>query len=684
MLLLAKSEVFMSSLMKNSLANRIDKLKLKKTKLLMPLFEAITNSIQAIEESKIDNGSISIELDRKHEVQTPIFTDPEALKLMPINNVTIKDNGVGFTPENFDSFLTYDSTFKKSKGGKGEGRLFWLKAFEQVEVKSFYTESNKFYKISFIFSIKDDGVDDKNLSIGEISKEKFLQGTTIKFKNLKETFRETFSQSLHSIGKEIINHFISYFVDESKCPKIIIKDEFDSLSINSLYSDILISKDILKTHFCIDNYNFELYYLKLKALPYNTHQLHLCADRREVESIQLKAFVPNFSISLKDAESGFNYYYQIFLSGLYLDKNVNSDRSGFLFEDSEMFISNDRIIKQTIEQIKIDLSDILKNIQTNKVNKIGDYVRKKSPQYRILLNDKYNSFLENVSPKATGKDLEMDLYEQYYKINKEAKKKAHELENNKLESTTDIEKFNNTFINYMNEINDMGKSKLAEYVVCRKSILQILSNLQKQQDDKKYPFEKAIHKTIFPMNKSSDDIDYEKHNLWVIDEKLAYHYYLASDKKIKSMDIVESDSNKEPDIIIFDHPFLLSDNERNTALTIFEFKRPERDDYTDEENPILQVINYVKDLRNSKIHDKSGETINIAENTPIYAYIICTLTPKMREVAVDQYDFVVLPDGNGYIGYHKTHRIYFQIISYKKMIQDAKDRNKILFDKLNI
>lgn len=206
-------------------------------------------------------------------------------------------------------------------------------------------------------------------------------------------------------------------------------------------------------------------------MPYNTHQLHLCADRRDVESIQLKAFVPNFSISLKDAESGFNYYYQIFLSGLYLDKNVNSDRSGFLFEDSEMFISNDRIIKQTIEQIKIDLSDILKNIQTNKVNKIGDYVRKKSPQYRILLNDKYNSFLENVSPKATGKDLEMDLYEQYYQINKEAKKKAHELENNKLESTTDIEKFNNTFINYMNEINDMGKSKLAEYVVCRKSIL---------------------------------------------------------------------------------------------------------------------------------------------------------------------------------------------------------------------
>ena len=350
-----------------------------------------------------------------------------------------------------------------------------------------------------------------------------------------------------------------------------------------------------------------------------------------------------------------------------------------MFENSEMFISNDKLIKQAIDQIKIDLTDILNNIQINKVNKIGNYVRQKSPQYRILLSDKYNTFLENISPKATGKDLEMNLYEQYYKINKEAKKKVQELKTNKLETTQDIEKFNNTFINYMNEINDIGKSKLAEYVVCRKSILHILSNLQKRQEDKKYPFEKAIHETIFPMNKTSDDIDYEKHNLWVIDKKLAYHYYLASDKKIKSMDIIESDSNKESDIIIFDHPFLLSENERNTALTIFEFKRPERADYTDEENPVLQIINYVKDLRNSKVHDKNGETLNIAENTPIYAYIICT-----REMAVDQYDFAILPDGNGYIGYHKTHKIYFQIVSYKKMIMDAQGRNKILFDKLNI
>lgn len=47
-------------------------------------------------------------------------------------------------------------------------------------------------------------------------------------------------------------------------------------------------------------------------------------------------------------------------------------------------------------------------------------------------------------------------------------------------------------------------------------------------------YEKNIHQLIFPMTKTSDDIDYLQHNLWIIDEKLAYHHYLASDMKIKS------------------------------------------------------------------------------------------------------------------------------------------------------
>ena len=41
----------------------------------------------------------------------------------------VQDNGVGFTSENFKSFLTPDSMLKATEGGKGVGRLGWLKVY---------------------------------------------------------------------------------------------------------------------------------------------------------------------------------------------------------------------------------------------------------------------------------------------------------------------------------------------------------------------------------------------------------------------------------------------------------------------------------------------------------------------------------------------------------------------------
>ena len=129
---------------------------------------------------------------------------------------------------------------------------------------------------------------------------------------------------------------------------------------------------------------------------------------------------------------------------------------------------------------------------------------------------------------------------------------------------------------------------------------------------------------------------------------------------------------------------MLTPDEKINTVTLIEFKRPERDDYTLEDNPINQIITYVKNLRDAKQKSKDGETINISNNTPIYAYIIASITPKLKEIAEDTGYLTISSDALGYFGFHPKHHIYFEIISYKKMIQDAKDRNKILFDKLNI
>ena len=106
--------------------------------------------------------------------------------------------------------------------------------------------------------------------------------------------------------------------------------------------------------------------------------------------------------------------------------------------------------------------------------------------------------------------------------------------------------------------------------------------------------EEVIHSLICPMQHTSNDVQFEEMNLWVIDERLAYHKFLASDKTLKSMPLISSESCKEPDIAVFDHAFAYSDSDEPfNSVTIIEFKKPDNDN----KNPINQVGEYVDKIR---------------------------------------------------------------------------------------
>ena len=52
---------------------------------------------------------------------------------------------------------------------------------------------------------------------------------------------------------------------------------------------------------------------------------------------------------------------------------------------------------------------------------------------------------------------------------------------------------------------------------------------------------------------------------------------------------------------IFDCEFPLSDSPQPiSSLTLVEFKRPMRDDYTDEENPLKQIVKTIQAIREGK------------------------------------------------------------------------------------
>ena len=134
-----------------NLKGRIKNFSLPENKSLMPLFEAVVNSLQAIEERKKNAsfyGKIYIKIDREETISDEI--------LGCIEDITIIDNGIGFNESNFDSFMESDSEYKEKLGGKGVGRFSWLKAFEKVNVHSNYEDEGEYRYRDFDFSLNSD------------------------------------------------------------------------------------------------------------------------------------------------------------------------------------------------------------------------------------------------------------------------------------------------------------------------------------------------------------------------------------------------------------------------------------------------------------------------------------------------------------------------------------------------
>jgi len=102
---------------------------------LAPLYEAINNSIQAIEDKfgkdNLTSGRIEI------TVLRPDYDDGKP------TGFVVADNGIGFNPTNLKSFLTSDSRYKVARGGKGVGRFLWLKVFSAAHVESVYEADNE-------------------------------------------------------------------------------------------------------------------------------------------------------------------------------------------------------------------------------------------------------------------------------------------------------------------------------------------------------------------------------------------------------------------------------------------------------------------------------------------------------------------------------------------------------------
>ncbi|PYG52830.1 hypothetical protein [Rhizobium sp. UGM030330-04] len=123
-----------------NLQGRLRNTRLPKSHGLWPVFETVVNSIHSLEErgNIKTEGKITLRISRAF--QASLELDGES-RVNDIEGFVVEDNGIGFNDTNMKSFETLDSDHKIEKGGRGVGRLLWLKAFDRVEINSDFKDS---------------------------------------------------------------------------------------------------------------------------------------------------------------------------------------------------------------------------------------------------------------------------------------------------------------------------------------------------------------------------------------------------------------------------------------------------------------------------------------------------------------------------------------------------------------
>ena len=271
-----------------NLRGQVNQMRLPKSKALWPLFETIVNSIQSLEETRdCADPCITVLANRPAEQQLNMNGEEE---LNHFEEFIVVDNGEGFTEQNYKSFLEAYTTYKIQKGCKGIGRFLWLKAFKKIEVNSVYMEDGKWYQRAFTFSLENTIEPEDNRK--EISEpENGSRKTEVHLLGFKPYYREDVALSLESLVKKVIEHCLPYFIVEG-CPKIMVKDNAGGFfNLNSYYKDLY--KDTLhRDDITIKGKTFSLYHMTISEGA-DKHELHLCANNREVKSYDLAKFIPN-------------------------------------------------------------------------------------------------------------------------------------------------------------------------------------------------------------------------------------------------------------------------------------------------------------------------------------------------------------------------------------------------------
>ncbi len=593
---------------------------IKNTSVYYSVFEWIVNGIHAFEKSSKDKWKIDIQVIRSN--QTRLWTSEDDW-LEDIESFIISDNWVWFNSENQKSFRTFKSDYKlESHWGKWFWRFFYLKFFEKVSFESVYEDEWEKKRITFSFDINaNDMMSNPVISVVDKNTE---TGTKLKLQSLKKKYSTKLnsqSKKIPTLWRKLLEHLLMYFVnDDFNCPDIDIFDSHDRENLNNMIGEkkdisvihnnkIFLKKNEKKTE--ETEFWFKIFKVKYSV---ESNTISLCAHNRVVIDENLGKFLPDFNQKLKEVSNKKenNYAIKCYIYGNYLDNNVDTERESFNFiKDDEIFegvILDRDIFNAATKEIKNLYQNFLKCQKEIKINNVKSFINNKAPWYSSL----FKSFDFNTIDSSISEDM---LDSKFHEL-KYTKEKETKLKTNTFVKSSDFSN-KDEIRDLVLSLDDLVKTDLAHYVATRKFTLDLLDkSLEWDENTKKYKSEDSLHTIIFPTKNDTDTVDYKDHNMWVLDEKLAFSDYISSDIPLNSW------KSERGDVIIFDKKIAFRwENNSSNPITIFEFKKPWREDFVNpssHEDPIQQIIRYANNIVDWKYKTPKWKNIQVAENTPFY------------------------------------------------------------------
>lgn len=648
---------------------------------LLPVFEAVHNALDAIVE-RGTQGTVSIRVER-HPAET------DGSRGAPFRFI-VKDDGIGLDDDNTAGFDVLSSVRKKSRGGKGRGRFTYLRVFDEVTIDSNFDRGGRRYKRAFRFGFDYKGCPTQGLPTSD------PVGTTLTLSAMSPDFARYVPKDAAILAREFITHFLPVLLSRPG-PAIILDDGKAEDLASLVKNELFVSSE--PDPFSIGDRTFDLQHVRLRPRRGLRHRLVMAAAAREVDGVDLEKHIPTLSpkpLEVTDTDEG----YLVFgiVQGDYLDEIADPHRLSFrddmetgdaspdAAEQSQADMLGDplsvaQVRRSAISRIRDKIAPQLEQAVKDRTDAITNYIRRDGMGYHFLrgripdLAEKLRSTEDHV--------IEAVLHQAAYEERSDRRTKVEQLL-----KATPKEKTEETYFDRWHaivaDLSDEAKSDLADYVAHRRAIIDLAEDLLRTTPEGTYRREEIVHSILFPKGKQSGEVGYEQQNLWLVDERLSFHEHLFSDVSVRRMSKGADPSLLRPDLTIFESGFAAFHDGGAVVsqVVLIELKQPARDDVS-RDDPIKKAIEYVDRLKSGKAKTEGGAVIDVDDDALTTVYLLNDWTADFRKL-LRLYNFVPLPGDSAEYVYRERDKIMMIAISFKRLIENARRRNRIFFRKLGI